>query len=516
MSSTQDAEAFVAPIQSKARKFSLLALFCIAQFIDTFSISSLITAIPKISVELDLSASEAVWLLSGFMDFVQILTVSPMVMKSGRVSDVYSPKMVFVGGIGALGFISLGAGFLKTKIPLIVLRALGGIAGSMTIPSALALIVAMFPQPLEQSRAISLFGGCGALGNVAGLIIGGVFAQFATWHWVFWFVTIVAVPISFSCIFLIPAQPNKGHSRTQSLKRLDMIGVSILTIALVLLIYAVTSGSANGWGTGGVLAPLIISIFMVAGFFYYETLIPTEMAAVPPRTWFYPNFSALFGASLLPYFFWTTQSTLFTELWQGVYGRSAISAAVHTIPSSVVAFALNFTGPLQHVISPKWLIISGQLLMALAGILGTFADGANKYWRFDFLVFVFGSAGAQLIFTHDNVAIFRTTPPHMAGIVGAIFNGGLQLGSAVGLAVATSIQSSVSQKHGSPNDYSGRAAAYWFIFAAAIVSAIAMLFFYHTDQDTAPPSAGNTVTGEEHEKAAVGSVQSEKRDVESR
>ena len=67
----------------------------------------------------------------------------------------------------------------------------------------------------------------------------------------------------------------------------------------------------------------------------------------------------------------------------------------------MVAFALNFTGPLQHRISPKWLIMSGQILMALAGILGTFADGADKYWRFDFLVFIFGSAGAQLIFTHD-------------------------------------------------------------------------------------------------------------------
>ena len=120
-------------------------------------------------------------------------------------------------------------------------------AGSMTIPSALALIVAMFPQPLEQSRAISLFGGCGAVGNgqfalvssvcsltelwrtVAGLIIGGVFTQFATWHWVFWFVTIVAVPISFACIFLIPAQPKSAEPRMQSLKRLDALGVSILT-----------------------------------------------------------------------------------------------------------------------------------------------------------------------------------------------------------------------------------------------------------------------------------------------
>jgi hypothetical protein len=48
----------------------------------------------------------------------------------------------------------------------------------------------------------------------------------------------------------------------------------------VLLIYAVTSGSTTGWATAGVIAPLVISIFLLAGFFYYETLISPDSAAV--------------------------------------------------------------------------------------------------------------------------------------------------------------------------------------------------------------------------------------------
>ena len=76
MSSPEAATAFIAPVQSKARKFSLLALFCIAQFIDTFSISSLITAIPKISEDLGLSTAQATWLLSGFsLTFASFLLV---------------------------------------------------------------------------------------------------------------------------------------------------------------------------------------------------------------------------------------------------------------------------------------------------------------------------------------------------------------------------------------------------------------------------------------------------------
>ena len=36
-------------------------------------------------------------------------------------------------------------------------------ASAMTIPSALTLLVNVFPDPLQQARAIGLFGGCGAV-----------------------------------------------------------------------------------------------------------------------------------------------------------------------------------------------------------------------------------------------------------------------------------------------------------------------------------------------------------------
>ena len=39
-------------------------------------------------------------------------------------------EFAFIGGVAALGVLSIGAGFVTSKIPLIVLRALSGIGGS--------------------------------------------------------------------------------------------------------------------------------------------------------------------------------------------------------------------------------------------------------------------------------------------------------------------------------------------------------------------------------------------------
>lgn len=205
---------------------------------------------------------------------------------------------------------------------------------------------------------------------VLGLFIGAVLVQYASYHWVFWFGAIIAIPVALACLFIIPPgiakSKNRSDGRSAKWESLDVIGVSILTgvphlrgmviaysvdktppAALILFIYAVTSGSTDGWATAGVLAPLIISILLTVGFFYWETLIPIDRAAMyvtpsptrarefialrprPPRTWFYNNFSVLFGSALLPSFWWSAVFIVFTTWWQDIFHWTVISTAIH-------------------------------------------------------------------------------------------------------------------------------------------------------------------------------------------
>lgn len=72
----------------------------------------------------------------------------------------------------------------------------------------------------------------------------------------------------------------------------------------------------------------------------------------------------------------------------------------------------------------------------------------------------------------------------MAGIVGAIFNGALQLGSAIGLAAVTSIETSVEEVHGGFYEYRGRAAVFWFLLCISAVETIGVLVFYRNRSTT--------------------------------
>ncbi|KAG8697008.1 hypothetical protein FRC08_006787 [Ceratobasidium sp. 394] len=150
------------PLASAAplRKYLLLAFFCLGQFLDTLNNSAVLPALSAIIHNVHLTESDSVWLLAAYQ-----ATFASFLLISGRASDIYSPKPAFIVGTTFFGAVSLAGGFVNDRIVLIVLRALQGIGASSTIPSALSLLVQMFPEPAEQARAIGLFGATAAIGN---------------------------------------------------------------------------------------------------------------------------------------------------------------------------------------------------------------------------------------------------------------------------------------------------------------------------------------------------------------
>ncbi|KAH8829765.1 MFS general substrate transporter [Flagelloscypha sp. PMI_526] len=443
------------PQLSNFRRLVLLAVFCLAQFLDAFNVSSLMAAIPSLAVALRMNSSESTWVVSAFQ-----LTFSAFLLVSGKLSDVFSAKYAFVTGITVLSALSLITGFMNNKIALFVFRALSGIAGSMTIPSSLTLIVRIFPEPSEQGRAIGAFGATGAIGNILGLIIGAIFTQYASWRWAF-------------------EQTVSGSEQSivTRVKHMDLPGVAALTVAIILFILALTESTTSGWGSAIVIAPLVIAIVLVVAFFFYESWLPQERAAIPSRTWFYKNFSVLFGAALVPYFWYVTVFVVFTAYWQEVYQWSIIMTAVRMLPIGIAAAAMSFISPLVKYVSAKYILLVGYAGMITATVLLTQADRPERYWSYVFPAFAIGSAGTMITYVFSNIGIFRSTPPAIAGTVGAMYNGALQLGSAVGSAAVTSIQLSVQQKTGSAS-FEGRRAGFWFVLGIAIVAALSVAIFY--------------------------------------
>ena len=76
-----------------------------------------------------------------------------------------------------------------------------------------------------------------------------------------------------------------------------------------------------------------------------------------------------------------------------------------------------------------------------------------------------------------SIAVFKCAPVKMTGVIGALFNSGLELGSAVGIAVSASIETSIEDQESDGQGffhYKGRRAAFWWLFACNAAPAVAI------------------------------------------
>lgn len=460
------------------RKVIVLGLLCTAIFLDVFNSTALSTALPVISVQLKISNSESVWLYGAYQ-----LTFSAALLVCGRISDLYNPKSVFVIGSSTLSIFTLIAGFIRKKIPLIILRGLMGCGAALTIPSAQHLIVHMFPDPASQAKALSTFASFGGTGLVLGLFIGAVLVEFASWPWIFYFGAITCGSVTILILLLVPNLRQHRSKKTQAdkklrLKRLDLPGITLFTVGLLLFIFAVTSGSSTGWGSAQVIAPLVLSVILVSGFVIWEAYIPEEDAALPPKIWKYENVAILIAIAFVPFMWWSSLYPLFSLFWQLVDGWSPMKVAIHFLPIVLGMIPVApFTANIPPNVPAKWVIFMGCVLLLIANAVLPFNTSPDTYWRFGLPGFLLGTIGAATVYSMTNIVLLANTPAHISGVVSALFTAAGQTGAAFGLAIVTSIQTSVEIHHGGPSKFNGRAAGLWFLMAVAAVSAASIPIF---------------------------------------
>jgi MFS family permease len=58
------------------KRYTLLAIFCLAQFLDAVNNSALFSAIPSLVVDLNMTANESTWIISAFqLTFASFLLI---------------------------------------------------------------------------------------------------------------------------------------------------------------------------------------------------------------------------------------------------------------------------------------------------------------------------------------------------------------------------------------------------------------------------------------------------------
>ena len=419
------------PAEQEADPRRWIALFVVltAAFMVLLDISIVNVAIPSIQRTLDASFGEVQLVLAGYQ-----LAYAVVLITGGRLGDIYGRKRLFMVGMG--GFITASAlcGLAQSPTMLIASRVFQGLMAALMYPQVLSVIQVSFP-PRERGAAFGVFGATIGIATIAGPLVGGLIIGNGTggtnWRWIF----LVNVPIGLAS--LIAAALLLGESRAPFAKRLDLIGVAIVSVGLGLLTYPLVEGRDAGWPAWTFIA-LALSLPVLAGFVLFERgrqdrspLMELSLFRNRPFT-VGVVLSGLFF-STIPAFFLTFSLTLQIGL-----GFGALHAGLTTMPFAIGS-ALASTASARLAPRLGKAILQFGAMLLIAGVLGVIITlekrGASVGGAELIPSLLVCGLGLGLIIAPLINIVLAGVNPRDAGSASGVVTTVQQIGGAIGVAV---------------------------------------------------------------------------------
>nr|WKF59981.1 putative MFS-type transporter EfpA [Paraburkholderia busanensis] len=369
-------------------------------------------ALPALRADLGLARADLSWVQNAYM-----LTFGGFILLGARVGDLLGHRRIFVAASAAFVLASITGGIAQSVQGLLIARAAQGIAGAFAAPSALALLMLLFPAGAARVRAIGLYTAVSGGGSAVGLVLGGALTDLASWRSVLF----INVPIG---VVLLAFAPRCLPGAPRNHGRFDVMGASTVTLGMSLLVYALIRCVHDGAGDPGVVASFVAAGLSLAAFVFIEgrvaqPITPLSLFADLQRSGALAGRMLLIGGMLGTFFF-------LTQYVQGALGFSALRAGLAFLPLSVTQCLMVIYGVprLMPRLGAKGLLTGGLSIAAIGTIaLGKITANAGFFADLAWPVFLLGlGTGAALV------------PLTTAGIAGV---GAGQAGAASGLVNAT-------------------------------------------------------------------------------
>ena len=224
-------------------------------------------ALPSIRADLGFTEESLAWVLNAYL-----LTFGGFLLLGGRLGDLFGHRRLFLSGISLFTLASLACGLSTSQNMLIAARAVQGLGGAVVSAVALSLLLPLFQEPAERTKAMGFFGFVMAGGGSIGVLLGGVLTDALSWHWIFLVNIPVGIAVFALCLPLLPADAS-----TRARGPVDVGGAVTITAALILAVYAIVNGNGNGWLSAETLGLLGAAVVLFGVFLTIESRVAAPL-----------------------------------------------------------------------------------------------------------------------------------------------------------------------------------------------------------------------------------------------
>ncbi len=423
------------------RKQLALVAAIMGSFVAGLDATAVNVALPAIREDLGGGLAGQQWVSNAYL-----LTLGSLILVGGSLGDVFGERRVFSLGVAGFGLVSFLCAVAPSIELLVAGRALQGAFGALLTPSALAVIIAAFPQS-ERGAAIGSWTAWSAIATVIGPLAGGYLVDAVSWRLIFAvnvpFVVLTLVLISFA----VPAR-ERGLAHA----RVDWLGAGLTFLGLAGPVLALIRQPDAGWSSPEVWGPGIGGLALLGVFLAHERR--TREPMLPLGLFARRNFAVGNIQTFVMYAGLSVTFFFLVLFLQEVAGYDALQAGLALMPATLVMFALSRRfGRLADRIGPRLLMGLGPLTAA-AGMALMLRLGADLDYFAELLpaLLVF-SVGLSATVAPLTATVLSDADEHNAGIASGVNNAvarvaGLLAIAAIGAVVSAQFAGALDRRLG--------------------------------------------------------------------
>jgi EmrB/QacA subfamily drug resistance transporter len=351
--SGSEREAPATQISEDAR-WVALAVLCVGMLMMVLDGTIVNVALPSIQSDLGFTPANLAWVINGYT-----IAFGGFLLLAGRLGDLVGSRRVFIAGLCLFTFASLLCGIAWTRDLLVGARFIQGIGGALASSVVLSMVVTMFTEADERAKAMGYFNFTASAGGSIGLLLGGLIAQIANWHWVFF----VNIPIGVAAVVF--ALRYVTSPRGQGLREgADVFGAFLITSALMIAVYTVVEMPVQGFKSthtliAGTIAALLFITFIARQATAAKPLLP--LGVFRSRNLNGSNLiQVLVVAAMFGFFF------LDSLHFRRVLGYNAMMTGLAFMPVTLAigTLSLGWSAQLAMHFGPRRMIVAGAGIAA--------------------------------------------------------------------------------------------------------------------------------------------------------
>lgn len=388
------------------------------------------SALPTILADLDGTQSHYTWVVTAML-----LTSTATTPIWGKLSDLFSKKMLYQVAIVIFTVGCVLGGFAQSMPQLIAFRAVQGI-GMGGLQALIQAVIAAMIAPRDRGRYAGYIGATFAVSTVSGPLVGGLIVDSPLgWRWSFW----VCVPIAVIAFILLgrvlklPVVKRKVS--------IDWLGATLIVGGVTLLLVWITlAGKEFAWLSWHTAALLGGSAVVFALALFVESKVREPV--VPLHLFRDRTFTLAVIASLAVGTAMFGGTVFLVQYFQIARGFSPSIAGLLTLPMVLgMVGSSTITGRIvSRVGRTKPFLVGGSLLLLLGlSLLASVDHDTNLAWMGVFLALMgigVGSIMQNLVLAAQNTVGMRNVGAATATVTFFRTLGGATGVSALGAVLA--------------------------------------------------------------------------------